>query len=918
MNTAPRVSDVGVQLVESVKYLFTETLASVRDVKPLPTIDPPLSIGDFGNALEQLDAIFFEDEGGRYDKFPDAAERKKQRRFAVVETAARDVFAHLIATISIETAEFLSIWNLLDFLAILSDHERCEPALLFWEIEELLDTQKISGCREIFDYLESRRESITAKHFKQKHLVILRTCNELLRRLSRAEDTSFCGRVFIFMFQCFPLGDKSSVNLRGEYHVENTTTYDEELPSKSEKEGDAMDVDNKGDGPDTVDFETFYPVFWSLQGSFSQPKKLFEPASFAKFKDALELTLKSFQSLRDNGKAQGSGTGSNSRHHHDEAKRAGIARENSQSQVTVSANTETKADASNFNPKYLTNRDLFELEIRDLPFRRHVLVQALIIMDFIISLTPKSKEKLSGIPVNKSVAYIDQTVSEEEATWAVDMKRSITEFLRQDSEGPFYLRMVETVLSRDKNWVRWKIENCPSIERPAIDAQLFAESMVSIRRLTKRKARSAAMGAMSLDFLIEPAGLGTDGYEEPPDVTARFSAPPLQDFRGKLSDIAFDLEIEGNPAKRSRLEDVKAAASWQAMRLAAAVNLPAFDRIETIDKLDKIYEERIDADAVADQNVDGAPVKMPEDLKLIVLAGPEGVGKEAVLSTLITKNPGVFKRVTRHTTRPKADTDLAGQFAHVDKKTFSVMVDGDQFLEFSEQGEFEYGTTRRVVTGITEGGKVPITIVPYDSVQFIKDMGFSARSILVKVPSPEDVEKRAKAANTAEGKVAGLVKKYAETVAKEKYEEGFDIVLINEDDERTAAQILKFAYGEPLKDMDQKATEENKDTGMTKPADKDVNMDAPESSQTDPKAMPRIDASVENKPTRPPPSSLPAPVHKTASSPMIKPASLPPKPVGTGSGSYAEVSNTDDAGSEAGEIQSEEGEAVEDTKMAGV
>lgn len=38
----------------------------------------------------------------------------------------------------------------------------CEPSLLFWLIEELLDTQTINGCRTVFDYLESRRERITA------------------------------------------------------------------------------------------------------------------------------------------------------------------------------------------------------------------------------------------------------------------------------------------------------------------------------------------------------------------------------------------------------------------------------------------------------------------------------------------------------------------------------------------------------------------------------------------------------------------------------------------------------------------------------------------------------------------------------------------------------------------------------------
>src|ERR1700742_3142109 len=132
------------------------------------------------------------------------------------------------ATTSIDSPKFVRMWNLLDILSILSDDGQCDPALLFWLVEELLDSQTIAGCRKIFDFLESRRERITAKHFKQKQLVILRSCNELLRRLSRAEDTSFCGRVFIFMFQSFPLGDRSSVNLRGEYHVENLTTYETE------------------------------------------------------------------------------------------------------------------------------------------------------------------------------------------------------------------------------------------------------------------------------------------------------------------------------------------------------------------------------------------------------------------------------------------------------------------------------------------------------------------------------------------------------------------------------------------------------------------------------------------------------------------------------------------------------------------
>lgn len=256
------------------------------------------------------------------------------------------------------------MWNLFDILSILSDDEQCDPALLFWLVEELLESQTITGCRKIFDYLESRRERIMAKHFKMKRFIILRTCNELLRRLSRAEDTAFCGRVFIFLFQSFPLGDKSSVNLRGEYHVDNVTVY-ETLPTPDDTQ---MDVDEQADsandsqgskamfngaipnskiteralGPDAL-----YPLFWSLQESFSKPKKLFDSTYFNNFKGNLGATMKAFQAIRNDQDARASKAA-------DESKRTLKRKRDDE---------EGDSPTDHFNPKYLTSRDLFELEV---------------------------------------------------------------------------------------------------------------------------------------------------------------------------------------------------------------------------------------------------------------------------------------------------------------------------------------------------------------------------------------------------------------------------------------------------------------------------------------------------------------------------------------------------------------------------
>lgn len=266
------------------------------------------------------------------------------------------------ARVSIDSPDFVKVWNFFDILQCLSDRGQCDPALLVWLIEELLDSQTIPGCRKIFDYLESRRKRIVSKHFSDKKLVILRSCNELLRRLSRAEDTAFSGRVFIFLFQSMPPGDKSSVNLRGEYHIQNVTTYDQVEP-KSESNEDKMDVDSKEsiepaagrvvsfiDKRDTtsekpLDADALYPIFWSLQESFNQPKKLFDPSHLRQFKSGLQATMTAFKA-------------NPVQHDKKSSKQADEKRG-----LKRKLDTEDDGVLAAFNPKYLTSRDLFELEV---------------------------------------------------------------------------------------------------------------------------------------------------------------------------------------------------------------------------------------------------------------------------------------------------------------------------------------------------------------------------------------------------------------------------------------------------------------------------------------------------------------------------------------------------------------------------
>jgi len=103
-----------------------------------------------------------------------------------------------------------------------------------------------------------------------------------------------------------------------------------------------------------LDADALYPVFWSLQESFNQPKKLFSPTHFSQFKASLQATMAAFKARPVQQEPKSSKQA-------EESKR-GLKRKRS---------SEIDAIVDTFNPKYLTSRDLFELEVRDLENHHH-------------------------------------------------------------------------------------------------------------------------------------------------------------------------------------------------------------------------------------------------------------------------------------------------------------------------------------------------------------------------------------------------------------------------------------------------------------------------------------------------------------------------------------------------------------------
>ena len=78
-----------------------------------------------------------------------------------------------------------SMPRLLDLALTLSETGVVEPACVFNALEQLVETCTIADCEDVFTWVEARRGQLSADAlWRRGKLVLLRTCNELQRRLT--------------------------------------------------------------------------------------------------------------------------------------------------------------------------------------------------------------------------------------------------------------------------------------------------------------------------------------------------------------------------------------------------------------------------------------------------------------------------------------------------------------------------------------------------------------------------------------------------------------------------------------------------------------------------------------------------------------------------------------------------------------
>ena len=127
---------------------------------------------------------------------------------------------------------------------------------------------------------------------------------------------------------------------------------------------------------------------------------------------------------------------------------------------------------------------------------------------------------------------------------------------------------------------------------------------------------------------------------------------------------------------------------------------------------------------------------------LIVLSGPSGVGKDAVLARM-KKLERPFHYVITTTTRPKRAAEKNGvDYYFLSGKEFQQMIDENQFLEWANVYDNYYGVPKNEITVALRNGVDTIVKVDVQGAATIKEIMPQAVFIFLMPPSLEELEKR--------------------------------------------------------------------------------------------------------------------------------------------------------------------------------
>ncbi len=182
--------------------------------------------------------------------------------------------------------------------------------------------------------------------------------------------------------------------------------------------------------------------------------------------------------------------------------------------------------------------------------------------------------------------------------------------------------------------------------------------------------------------------------------------------------------------------------------------------------------------------------------RLIVIAGPSGVGKGSVVRRLLDRDRAdgaalgfgrLAYSISVKTRAPRANERNGREYFFISEDAFDEMLRNDELLEWAPFVDHRSGTPRAFVEGSLADGRDVILEIDVKGAEQVRREVPDAVLIFLAPPSMDELERRLRGRGTEDDE---RIARRLETAAWEMTQrDWFDHVVVNDDLERAAGEV---------------------------------------------------------------------------------------------------------------------------------
>lgn len=327
--------------------------------------------------------------------------------------------------------------------------------------DDMFSAFTIEECERFFDqHYDTNIDQLAEARDK---LSLLRSCIELLNRLDSSTNHVFAGKVLIFLARVIPLYDQSGVNLRSEFNIKPLpprviehlkkiclksaeSKQNLKLITHEIEEGETISDEDSNDSDNKEDIDKTYERFWKIQQYLNQPNLLYDKTNWFTFRSFVDSLI---------------------------------------------ARMEIKPASEhpwNTNKSYMTDPETLMLQFGDYNTRRCILVQILIVLQYL------------ELPVETKPETL--VLDKAQLNWQGSVAKRIynlLDIMPNQEEGRKFINLMRQILRREEMWNKWKNEKCKEPKKLEDDDEIVNMRGTYHRR---RKISDELASALPLNLIV--------------------------------------------------------------------------------------------------------------------------------------------------------------------------------------------------------------------------------------------------------------------------------------------------------------------------------------------------------------------------------------------------------------------------------